>query len=456
MIKAGFWKSANYQDYLLALLTRDAKACIECGRWLTGKDFEPIPNVPDGRERFITGTVVLEFFQQYRKPIKDLLESQLRAYMESLNLTPRVQHSTLSYAKRIQSLKVPHPKAIIDRIVEYKVERHRTRLLRQLADLHGAGRLTDKDWEQAFRDGLRRPSKPKPLDFFSDESVATRIRRRSQTRFRSAPCFLIDPLDQLVQGIRSGQIGLVIAPTKRGKSLFLIWVSAAYVVQGLNVLHFTLEDPKPDVEDRFDSAITGIPIHELSDSSKFQRRWKLRKRLYRSQLKVIDGTDQSLSVADIESEYLAQREEGFFADALVIDYDDEVAPARRLNKRNEELDQIYRDLRRLASKYDLIVWTAAQTQRGTEDLKILQGSRVADAIGKVRKCTMALGLGKSDWDVEDSIYIWVAAHKFDRMNCGCDIVGDKSRMVIYDPVATEREARNNSGSSTPDLDGMEF
>jgi hypothetical protein len=105
------------------------------------------------------------------------------------------------------------------------------------------------------------------------------------------------------------------------------------------------------------------------------------------------------------------------------------------------LADIYRDLRQLASRKNAILWTAAQTKRSTASKRILGGDDLAEDISKVRKVAMALSLGQGDWG-EDSIFIWVAAHKFDRQHIGCNIMSNKNRMLIYDREATLKAARN--------------
>jgi hypothetical protein len=168
----------------------------------------------------------------------------------------------------------------------------------------------------------------------------------------------------------------------------------------------------------------------------------------------VDGTEGGFTVRQMEEIFLRERDRGFKADAIIIDYDDEIVPSRRYQERRLEFADIYRELRQLAGRYNIIVWTAAQTQRGTENVKILSSDRVAEDIGKVRKATLVLGLGKGDWG-EDSIYIWVAKHKFDRQHVGCNIMPDKECMMIYDRIRTlEAQARYGQGIDYQEEDDL--
>jgi len=58
----------------------------------------------------------------------------------------------------------------------------------------------------------------------------------------------------------------------------------------------------------------------------------------------------------------------------------------------------------------------------------------------MRKTTIGISLGKGEW-TDTSIFMFVAAHKTDKMNIGCEIVPDKSRGMIYDETATRRAAK---------------
>ncbi len=68
---------------------------------------------------------------------------------------------------------------------------------------------------------------------------------------------------------------------------------------------------------------------------------------------------------------------------------------------------------------------------------------MAEDIGKVRKVTCALSLGKGEL-TDKSLFVWVAAHKNDNMDIGCEIVPDLSRGLIYDRDATRAAMKENA------------
>jgi hypothetical protein len=277
----------------------------------------------------------------------------------------------------------------------------------------------------------------RPVDIFSNRELEGRISRRvMQMRRQRFPVLLIDPIDRLVRVIARKHLGLILAPYKRGKSMCFIWIALAYVLQSLNVLYFTLEDSQEDVEDRFDAAITNLPMSRLTEvPEKVRERFAHFKKLLRSRLKVVDGTDGSISIPAIENTWEQERNRGFVADVIIVDYDDEIRPVKKQTDRRMEFADIYRDYRQFLSRHDLIGWTASQTSRKSEDMKVIGGQQTAEDISKIRKCTFAMSLGKGDWG-DNSLFLWIAAHKLDQMLVGANIITSKEKSVFYDREAT--------------------
>jgi hypothetical protein len=280
------------------------------------------------------------------------------------------------------------------------------------------------------------------IDYF--EGAEDRIARRKEfISARLHPRLMIDQYDERFRGPSFGHMGLVIAPYKRGKSLMLSHIAVAYAVQDLNVLYFTLEDKLSDVEDRLDAMITHIPVLYLRHYERqFRTRFEYYQRLIRSKIKIVDATNGGMSIARIEAIAEREKNNGFRSDATVVDYDAEVKPQRRSRegKRHEEFQEIYTDYRQYLSRTQNIGWIASQTGRGTEDLKIISGKHVADDIGKMRKATQAISLGRGEWG-EDSTYFWVEANKIGAQHWGFNIMQDKASLVFYDRDKTlEMEA----------------
>lgn len=438
----------EFQDSLVALLTRDITALHACAYLLHPDDFKPSrgSTSPNGRSRWIVAELALGFFRKHQNPVKGLLRTECVAYAKKIGLGASSTQSLVDYVKTVNQRPVAAPAAITEHVVKYKREKLKARVIEDMIEAQAAGKLTDELWMEFTRQAMTGATREiVPIDYFAglEDRIAYRLGNATMRRF---PRLMIDPFDNRVRGLGPGHLGLVLAPPKRGKSLFLAWVALAYVLQRMNVLYFTLEDPHEDVEERLDSAVTGI-LHKslMDDLDHLRERFAAYKRFVRTKLKIIDGTQGGISMSVIENVYLREREQGFDADAIIIDYDDEVAPATTdfRKERRHEFADVYRDMRQMAGRYKKIVWTGAQSQRGTEEMKILGSSKLAEDYSKARKVSLAVSLGKGDWGGE-SIYLWVAEHRYDVKNIGWNIMPDKSRMVIYDQEATYRAEKEHA------------
>lgn len=449
-----FFDDEAFQDRLLALLCRDVTALRQTAHLLSANDFRPLRGMRWGRPRWVVAERVLEYFHKFREPIGALVKSDILAYSEEIGLGERRTDELLTYLERLTRQKPVGPEVLVNRVVRYKREALGAQVLQEMVELQASGKLDDAAWNECSRKVLDACNQSTgTVDYF--ETLPDRQERRAITRHGiKKPLLFIDPLDSMVRAVGRGDLGLLMGPLKRGKSLGLAHIAVAYSVQRYNVLFFTLEDPVHELEDRLDAAITGVPVMGLSEAPKrvgfrftrFKSRWRPR-------LKLIDGTQAGMSVGQIEQVLLQERERGFRTDAVIIDYDDEIEAEPHCKERRMEFAQIYRDLRRLAARHQTIVWTGAQTQRKTEELRILTSAHVAEDISKIRKATMTLGLGKGDWG-PDSIYLWVVAHKFDRQHVGCNIMTDKRCTAFYDRERTGRAAREYAAGMEEEQDDV--
>lgn len=433
------FRDPDFQDKLTAFICRDRNFLRECAHLLEPEDFKPRKQ-GEPLENWIIASTALDFWSKYREPIGGMLRAEVLDYCRKMNAGERQKQrllETVDHIRRNHHLVAVD--ALAEKVIEYKKERMKAQSIQTLVELHEHGRLTDERWlEQCYAAISNFGSLGyEARDYF--QGMEERIVRRRIAARRRFPYLMIDPLDELIRIVGRGHLAIWLAFLKRGKSIALNHVALVYILQGLNVLHITLEDPIDEVENRFDSAITALPVKSLNERpNKLRHRFERFMRLVRSRLKIIDGTDGGISVARIEEIWERERNRGFTADAVIIDYDDEIKPPRKQEERRFEFADIYRSLRRFAATKQVIVWTAAQTGRQTENMKIITAAATAEDISKIRKSTLAIGIGKGDWG-ENSRYLYVAAHKFDKMRVGCNIMGDFDRGIFYDRVATMRE-----------------
>jgi len=438
--KESFLNDPHFQDVLVGLLVHDREFCKTAGHLLSAQDFAGVGK-DAGNEREAVATLALDFYNRYRQPLGKMLMVELSEYARKSGWSGASKKRLIEYGEALtpKAIKSYAPDAAVEKVIAYRTELELVRALNKAQDLLDKGVLTLDEFLRLGRDAAEKVhgNGQRPVNIFSDKQLELRMARRElQTHHVRFPALLIDPLDRMIRIIARKHLGLILAPYKRGKTMLFIWLALAYVVQNLNVLHFTLEDPKEDIEDRFDAAITNLPMSRLTENpDRVRERFRRFRKYARTKLKVVDGTDGDMSIQKIEAIYEQERNRGFTADVVLVDYDDEIKPRRKQDERRMEFADIYRDYRVFLARHELIGWIASQTKRGSDDMKIIGGKQVAEDISKIRKCSFALSLGQGDWG-DDSIFLWVAAHRYDRMNVGANIITSKDRSLFYDREAT--------------------
>jgi hypothetical protein len=450
---ASLYSDPHFADSLLQFLVHDREFLQQAGHLVTADDFSK-RSQKEGNERQVVARMALDFYNRYREPLGKMLVVECQDFLKKSKLSPDNKQRLTDYAASLcNGHKRVAPDAMLGRVRQYRTEHRLSLAMQQMMDLIENGVLTTDQFLTLARKAVEDvgPEPGHPVDIFSNKQLESRIARRLlQRRRQRFPVLLIDPIDRMVRIIARKHLGLVMAPYGRGKSLFLIWLALAYTLQGWNTLFFTLEDPQEDVEDRFDAAITSLPLSRLADiPDKVRIRFQRYKKLLRARLKVIDGTDGSMTIGAMENIREQERNRGFTSDVTIVDYDDEIRPANRRTERRMEFSDIYKDYRAYLARIDNIGWTASQTGRQTGEMKIIRGKHIAEDISKLRKASMAMSLGQGEWGPQ-SIFVWVEKHRYDMEHVGANIVTDKDRMLFYDrdkTLAREKVERERKESA---------
>lgn len=433
-------------DKLVALLVQDHKTLKTCSGLLEVDDFKPIRGMKNGRARWLVAERALEHFEKHQEPLGNLMRADVLEYAATLNMGATQVNELREYIKVISTIKLSAPDAITEKVVRFKTQRLQADAIDELSELQASGQLTIDKWDEiSERIHIGRNQTLDTINYH--ETMPIRQERRAAQALRPPiPVSMIWPLDALGSNLMAGpkQLGMVLAPWKRGKSSFLLWLASAFVLQKLNVLYVNLEDSREIVEDRLDSIITSVPLKMLTDKpNTTRRRFARYKNMVRAQIEIFDGVGEEVSVDTLGRVLEMKRRDGFLPHVIITDYDEKISPSRVFREKRDASDDVYMAYQRLLGRERLIGWLAAQTQRDTRHMKILSGDRVAEDIGKIRKTHLCISMGKGDW-TDESIYLWIAAHKTAKMEIGCEIVPDLERSLIYDHEATQRATAINS------------
>lgn len=200
-------------------------------------------------------------------------------------------------------------------------------------------------------------------------------------------------------GVGSSELGCILAPQNRGKSMTLINLghAAASIMAGKNVAHFTHEMKAEQVAKRYAARLTfrfpnkAENLNDYADMLIEQAR-----KLMPGRIRVLGGAYR-MTYADIESSLDRLIDEGFEPGLIIDDYGDLIIPARRYTDKRFEISENFEFLRQLSGDYDCPVWTASQATRASHSKEIITMADIAEDIGKVSISDIVISLNQT-WE----------------------------------------------------------
>jgi hypothetical protein len=415
------------------------------------------PVFPEREEQLIAKTA-LTFYEKYREPIGGMIRSDTETLAGREHLSPETRKKLKIILDTLLSgkMELVSVKALTDRVKSLKKYSFYTSAVEEVLDLEHKGELDASAFEKIVARANRELHADKIISIDYATGLEKRIARRRLNSTKKYPLLMIDALDERIKAIGRGNTGMILAPFSSGKGLFLVHLDIAYAMQGWNVLHITLEDPLELVEDRLDACLTGLSLNKLHKLPKtLRRRFELRSKLLHARIQVVDGTGgenaQEWTVAHIERVWRDFARDGFIADAIIVDYDEYLSPSRQFkgeSARRFEFDDIYRGLTNIASKLNVLIWTAAQGTRASEGKWVVTGKDASEDISKIRKVFLAIGIGSDEANRPGMKYLYVCRHRLDRSRFGVEIYGDFEAAIFYDrPASLEHYKKQAAGWS---------
>jgi hypothetical protein len=196
----------------------------------------------------------------------------------------------------------------------------------------------------------------------------------------------IKPLDEWTGGgLRKKQTSIIIAPTGHGKSAMLLVIGHKIAtIERKNVWIITNELPIEEFAERELSKLTGVEVEKIMDDpgiayKGLDRFWKLG---LQNRMRITEYM-REVSTDEIEHEMGKMSNlYGWKPDVIILDYMERMRPSLSGYRRDKEwvwLGAVAKDLVRLAKKHNVLLWTAAQTNRSgltaTDiDMGMAQGS----------------------------------------------------------------------------------
>jgi hypothetical protein len=257
----------------------------------------------------------------------------------------------------------------------------------------------------------------------------------------------IPHLDAMLDGgIARGEMGVFLAPPKRGKTTTLINVGfgALSAVHRYNVAHYSLEMDQEKVSRRYDDRLMGDRVlWRKSDPERYANALDTRlRRAVRGGLFVKSYPTRTATVSKIRSHLSLLSARNFHPDLILVDYADIMKPERRLGEMRHEQAGIYEDLRQLAGEFNAALWTGSQASRGALEKDIITIDDFAEAFEKAAIVDAAVAFCQTnDERIERKCRLFGAAlrNQEDGRTVECEIRRDQCRLrslALYDVSGT--------------------
>ena len=213
----------------------------------------------------------------------------------------------------------------------------------------------------------------------------------------------IPPVDNWTRGgLRPTQLGIFLAPTGHGKSAVLMNIAyniAAF--ETLPVWFITNELSIAEQTERFLSRMTNKPLDKIQDDpilayDGLGKHWDagLNDRLR------LTSVNRKVSAQDIEAMMIRWSQiSGWKPAVIVLDFMERMKPVEAMGvTRSQEwvwLGAIAEDLKNLAKKHDIILWTAGQTNRKAYDDEVnLKLDMAQSSIRHLQESDATIGMRK--------------------------------------------------------------
>jgi replicative DNA helicase len=223
------------------------------------------------------------------------------------------------------------------------------------------------------------------------------------------PCG-IDCLDTWTGGgLRKKQLGIIMSPTGHGKtSILIIMGHKIATIEHKKVWIITNELPIEEVTERLLSRMTGVSMDSIMEDpiiayNGLDRHWQsgLDTRLR------ITECNREISTDDIESEMskcIALY--GWKPDVIMLDFMERMKPSLTGYGRDKEwqwMGAIAKDLARFVKRYDMLVWTAAQTNREGYNAIDLNMAMAQGSVRHFQEATAVIGMNQVPIPGKDAV-----------------------------------------------------
>jgi replicative DNA helicase len=449
--------SSEIQFQIVAMLLADPSALVENMEVVKPSHFEN-PILSDAVK------IIYDFFAKYhRSPSTDEFIQEFDTHISETKNIPAVD-----YINALGEIMAMAETAQFDFVRDKATEFSRYQAIRQ-AILEGAEIVKKKknyaDILEKVRSALAIGDPSKDLGSLYYENLEDRLksRREGNTRRETAIPTGIRSLDEILGGgIGVGELGIILGPLKRGKTILSVNIGAN-VTQGLNsgnaavdVIHYICEGSKDRLESSYDSKISGISKDDLKANEDVVRKeveqWRSNKANGRLLIKHFPALSCTPQV--IENHLLrARMREHIDPKLIIIDYLGLMTTskvARDASDKYFTFGQISKELLSLAQREKLSIWLLHQSNRGARKKNIVDLDDSADSLEPLRDADVIITLNQTEEDrTKNILRLFLAGGRESRDRRMSVVKFDKNLCQIVD-IGVDDSAQSDAAGGGED------
>lgn len=185
-----------------------------------------------------------------------------------------------------------------------------------------------------------------------------------------------------------------------GKSLFMCSLSADYISLGYDVLYITLEMAEEKISNRIDANLLNVELDQLVNipKSSYLRKFETFKEKKFGKLIVKEYPTATAGANNFR--YLMmelESKQGFRPDVVFIDYLGIAASSRYKSDNMYQIGKsVSEEFRGLAVERNVAMWTAVQSNRGSQDSSDMGMTDISESFGINMVCDFIIGLISSE------------------------------------------------------------
>ena len=236
----------------------------------------------------------------------------------------------------------------------------------------------------------------------------------------------IETLDKKINGYCRAELFLWLGATNVGKSWALIDGARSALLQGKNIVIYTLEMITKNYMKRLAMSISGMKkgfdfsdkdlmitfgdgsTHNFKDNeilSTESERFKDSKNFYKKRKGTVivkEGIEGKFTVGAIHAHLNQLEISGFAPDIIFVDYADLLGADRRFKEKIHEIDDIFTNLRGLAKERNISVVSATQGTRDAIDARRVGLRQTSGSIGKAKIADVVVTLNQTEDERKDN------------------------------------------------------